>query len=196
MGNSNCCFMIIAGFFSTANHRTHTALFSSNLFHWRIAQIAIHQLSDPGNTKCSPWKVFETNHPQSLQLLSRIGPGSPEARLSQHYIGLAKITSKVAGGLFQNFFKDYTFLFSGSLSWWIAIWVICPWNKFEEKAQCEYTCPTYAQSTHASILGDLGANVHAQTINFWHMPYVWCYFWPTKEHLKMDTLAWRKPFLG
>ena len=29
------------------------------------------------------------------------------------------------------------FLFSGSLSWWIVIWVICLLNKFGEKAQCD-----------------------------------------------------------
>ena len=61
--------------------------FSSNMFHGQIVQIAILQLSGPENKKCSPWKVFGTNHPQTLQLLSRRGPRSPDARLSQHYIG-------------------------------------------------------------------------------------------------------------
>ena len=61
--------------------------FSSNLFHGYLAQILINQLSDPENKKCSPWKVFGKNHPQILLLLSRRGPRSPEARLSQHYIG-------------------------------------------------------------------------------------------------------------
>ena len=65
---------------------THCA-FSSNLFHGHLAQILIEQLSDPENKKCSPWKVFGKNHPQILLLLSRRGPRSPEARLSQHYIG-------------------------------------------------------------------------------------------------------------
>ena len=60
--------------------------FSSNLFHGQIIQIAILQLSDSENKKCSPWKVFETMHPQILQLLSRRGPRSPDAILSQHYI--------------------------------------------------------------------------------------------------------------
>ena len=40
------------------------------------------------------------------------------------------------------------YTYSGSLSWWIAIWVICPWNKFEEKAQfdsvvCQLTCVSH-----------------------------------------------------
>ena len=47
--------------------------FSSNLFHGQIAQIYIDQLRDPENKKCSPWKVFGTNHPQTLRLLSRRG---------------------------------------------------------------------------------------------------------------------------
>ena len=67
--------------------------------------------------KCSPWKVFGKNHPQILQLLSRRGPRSLEARLSQHYIT----------------FQGLYFLFSGSLSWSMYIWAICPWNKFDEK---------------------------------------------------------------
>ena len=70
----------------TVNPISHCA-FSSNLFHGHLAQIYIDQVSDPENKKCSPWKVFGKNHPQILQLLSRRGPRSPEARLSQHYIG-------------------------------------------------------------------------------------------------------------
>ena len=27
-------------------------------------------------------------------------------------------------------------LFSGSVIWWTAFWVICPWNEFEETKQC------------------------------------------------------------
>ena len=66
--------------------------FSSNLFHGKIVQIFILQLSDSENKKCNPWKVFGLKHPQTLQLLlSRRGPRSPNMRLSQHYIG-AKIT--------------------------------------------------------------------------------------------------------
>ena len=61
--------------------------FSSNLFHGYFVQIYIDQISDPENKKCSPWKVFGIKHPQILQLLSRRGPRSPEARLSQHYMG-------------------------------------------------------------------------------------------------------------
>ena len=54
--------------------------FSSNSFHRQITQ---NQLSDPENKKCSPWKVVEANHPQTLGLLSRRGPRCLEARLSQ-----------------------------------------------------------------------------------------------------------------
>ena len=61
-----------------------TLRFFSNLFH---GQIIIYQLSDPENKKCSPWKVFGTNHPQTLQLLSKRGPRCLEARLSQYDIG-------------------------------------------------------------------------------------------------------------
>ena len=39
--------------FSLPNSGTHCA-FSSNLFHGQIVQIAILQLSDPENKKCSP----------------------------------------------------------------------------------------------------------------------------------------------
>ena len=61
--------------------------FPSILFHGQIVQIAILQLSGPENKKCSPWKVFGTNHPQTLRLLSRRGPRSSNTRLSQRYIG-------------------------------------------------------------------------------------------------------------
>ena len=61
--------------------------FSSNLFHGQIVQTAILQLIDSENKKCSPFKVFGRNHPQTLRLLSRKGPRSPDARLFQHYIG-------------------------------------------------------------------------------------------------------------
>ena len=60
--------------------------FSSNLFHGHLAQIYIDQLSDPENKKCSPWKVFGKNHPQTPWLLSRRSPRCLEARLSQHYV--------------------------------------------------------------------------------------------------------------
>ena len=56
--------------FTTSSH----CAFSSNLFHGQIAQIYIDQLSDPENKKCSPWKVFGTNHHQTMRLLSRRGP--------------------------------------------------------------------------------------------------------------------------
>ena len=39
----------------------------------------------------------------------------------------------------KNFSRATFFVFW--VTWWIAIWVICPWNKFEEKAQCEIELP-------------------------------------------------------
>ena len=33
-------------------------------------------------------------------------------------------------------FQWLHFLFSGSLIWWTAFWVICLWNEFEETKQC------------------------------------------------------------
>ena len=44
---------------------------------------------------------------------------------------------RVWGWFVPKTFQGLHFLFSGSLSWWIDIWLICPWNKFEDKAQCE-----------------------------------------------------------
>ena len=58
---------------------------------------------------------------QSRLRASRVSP----AQKSQ---GLRVVCSK-------NFSTATFFLFSGSLSWWIAYWVISPGNKFEEKAQ-------------------------------------------------------------
>ena len=41
------------------------------------------------------------------------------------------------GWFYSKNFSRATFLFPGSLSWLICFWVICLWNKFEERAQCE-----------------------------------------------------------
>ena len=133
-----CLFLMIFMEFTTTSH----CPFSSNLFHGHLAQIYIDQLSDPENKKCSPWKVFGKNHPQILQLLSRRGPRSPEARLSQHYIS-PKMTfqllksGRIWGWFFPKTFQGLHFLFSVSLSWSMYIWAKCPWNKFDGKAQCE-----------------------------------------------------------
>ena len=43
---------------------------------------------------------------------------------------------RVWGWFLPKTFQGLHFLFSGSLSWSIYIWAICPWNKFDEKAQC------------------------------------------------------------
>ena len=39
--------------------------------------------------------------------------------------------------VYSKNFSRATFFFSGSLSWLMYIWDIYPWNKFDEKAQCE-----------------------------------------------------------
>ena len=44
---------------------------------------------------------------------------------------------RVWGWFIPKTFQGEHFLFSGELIWSICFWVICPWNKFEEKAQCE-----------------------------------------------------------
>ena len=86
-----------------------------------LAQILINQLSDPENKKCSPWKVFGKNHPQILLLLSRRGPRSPEARLSQHYIG-----PKMTFQHFSNFCrKKFPGLIKGiSCTYWMNVEVL------------------------------------------------------------------------
>ena len=96
----------------------HTALF---LFHRHIVQKYINQMSPPENKKCSPWKIFGTNHPQTLQLLSRRGPRSPEARLSQHYIG-----PKMTFWHFSNFCrKKFPGLIKGiSCTYWMKVEVL------------------------------------------------------------------------
>ena len=97
--------------------------FSLNLFHQQIVQIAILQLGDSENKKCSPWKVFGIGHPQNLRLLSRRGPRSrsPDARLSQHYIG-PKMT-------FQHFSNFCRKKFPGlkkeiSCTYWMSVEVL------------------------------------------------------------------------
>ena len=37
-------------------------------------------------------------------------------------------------------FQCLHILFSGSLIWGTAFWVICPWNEFEETKQCASSC--------------------------------------------------------
>ena len=43
----------------------------------------------------------------------------------------------VWGWFIPKTFQGEHFLFSGELIWSICFWVICPWNKFEERWQCE-----------------------------------------------------------
>ena len=40
----------------------------------------------PRKEKCSRWKFFGTNHPQTLRFFSKRGPKSPDMGPSQHYI--------------------------------------------------------------------------------------------------------------
>ena len=75
----------------------------------------------------SPWKVFGINQPQTLQLLSRRGPRSPNARLSQHYIG-----PKMTFWHFSNFYRKK---FPGltkeiSCTYWMNV-VVLPHDFFQ-----------------------------------------------------------------
>ena len=74
------------------------------------------------------WKMTECHFWANIMLRK---PNVRAARVSpaQKLEGLRVVWSK-------NFSRA-TFLFSGEFIWSIDIWVICPWNKFEEKAQCE-----------------------------------------------------------
>ena len=75
--------------------------------------------------------------------------------------------------------RTFFFLFSGELIWSICFWVICRWNKFEEKAQC-VTVPNgpkpkirflnflldLSLSTYSRVLSSRVsrlANLHSQT---------------------------------
>ena len=51
--------------------------------------------------------------------------------------GQGRGIKRVWGWFVPKNFQGLHFLFSESLSWRIAIWTICPWNKIEEKAQCD-----------------------------------------------------------
>ena len=50
---------------------------------------------------------------------------------------LLLIGRRVWGWFFPKTFQGLHFLSSVLLSWRIAIWTICSWNKIEEKAQCD-----------------------------------------------------------
>ena len=52
-----------------------------------------------------------------------------EFRASQKMLGLRVV-------FLPNFFQVLYFISPVELIWLIGFWVICPWNKFEEKAQC------------------------------------------------------------
>ena len=56
----------------------------------------------------------------------------------QGFLGPLLLKSyRVWGWFIPKTFQGLHFLFSRSLIWRIAIWTICLWNKFEEKAQCD-----------------------------------------------------------
>ena len=116
-----CKMWQILGMHNDALETGSHCAFSSYLFHLHIVQKYIDQMSPPENKKCSPWKFFGTNHPQTLQLLSRRGPRSPEARLSQHYIG-----PKMTFWHFSNFCrKKFPGLIKGiSCPYWMNVEVL------------------------------------------------------------------------
>ena len=74
---------------------------------------------------------FSSNllHGQILQKISVQQSGSKDAGFE--------------GGLFQKVFKGYIFCFLGHSVGAKNIWRICPWNKFEEKAQCAPVSPQF-----------------------------------------------------
>ena len=53
------------------------------------------------------------------------------------YVILFDICVFVWINTFEEGSHCYIFAFWGGLSWLMYIWVICPWNKFGKKAQCE-----------------------------------------------------------
>jgi hypothetical protein len=92
------------------------------LFHGQITQKYTDQPNAPENKKCSLWKVFVIKLPSLIS--GHLGP-------------LLVKNAGFEGGFISKTFQGLHFLLSGSLSWSIHFWVICPWNKFEEKAQYE-----------------------------------------------------------
>ena len=128
--------------------RTHTCAFPPNLFHGQIPQKSINQTSSPENKKCSLWKVFEINHPQTMQLLSRRGPRSSEARLSNVMLRQSRLrASRASPNQKSQGARVVCFLVT-----LIYIWAICLRNKFDEKAQCEHewSLRTLQDATHSS----------------------------------------------
>ena len=74
------------------------------------------------NTECHFWANVMLRQPRVW---------TSKSCLAQTSQGLRVVYSK-------NFSRTTFFLFSGSLGLRINIWTICPWNKFEEEAQCEF----------------------------------------------------------
>ena len=87
---------------------------------------------------CKAWKLFSAEIWKMLEChfwayvmlrQSRLWASRASPAQASKSRGLRMVLSK-------NFSRA-TFLFSGSLSWSIYIWAIYPWNKFDEKAQCD-----------------------------------------------------------
>ena len=103
-------------------------------------------------------------------------------------------------------FQGEHFLFSGELIWLICFWVICPWNKFEEKVQCEYalSCwmdptdqitlsPTPSpQSDHTVIKLSADAGSLWNTVNQASRPQV---ILKTQPHICLDYSTRKRPQL-
>ena len=77
--------------------------------------------------KCSPWKVFGVNHPQTPRPLSWRGPRCPEARLSQHYIGqkwhsyIFQISAEKSSQAWYKGFPDLLNEWRGLATWFLQI---------------------------------------------------------------------------
>ena len=69
------------------------------------------------------------------------------ASWTQTVLFLQFVSSGFEGGFIL---KTLHFLSSGRLSWLMYIWVIYPWNKFEEKAQCGTVLSSHS-TTHTEL---------------------------------------------
>ena len=113
--------------------------------------------------------------------------------LASRFLGPLLLKScRVWGWFLPNTFQGLHFLFSGSLSWRIAIWTICPWNKFKEKAQCDLAMVIWIVSiektfylTRTTVKAQrikmpyIEKSLAATSNRFW--PYCALDAWPTNE---------------
>ena len=101
-------------------------------------KITIHKLPQKcAETFLSSQETFSWRNLKNDKMLF-LGQCNVEAAARQGILGLS--CSKVAGfemGSNPKTFQGLYFLFSRELNLSIYFWVVSPWNKFEEKVQCE-----------------------------------------------------------